>query len=171
MNRRSIDPTIRTGHDAAVTEHEISEAFRHAMARLASGVTILAVRDEDETIGMTASAVTSVSVDPPLILVCVGLNAAILPSLKEVGRFTVNLLGEGAQAEGWRFSQQMPSDDSMFEQDDAVLRNSIASLACVLHAVHPGGDHEIVVGRVERVVIGPEQPPLVYHDRRYRKLA
>lgn len=171
MTRRAINPTIRTGNEAAGTEQEISDAFREAMARLAGGVTILAVRDEDETIGMTASAVTSVSIDPPLILVCVGLNAAILPFIKDVGRFTVNLLGEEAQAEAWRFAQQMPSDDSMFEQDDAVLKNSIASVICVLHAVHPGGDHEIVVGRVERVVIGPQQPPLVYHGRRYRKLA
>jgi flavin reductase (NADH) len=52
-----------------------------------------------------------------------------------------------------------------------VLRGALATLVCSLWAAHPGGDHRIVVGRVERVVFGPDTPPLLYHRRSYRPLA
>lgn len=82
----------------------------------------------------------------------------------------MNLLGESGRAAASRFSQQMPDDPSLFEPGDPILRGSIASLVCGLEAVHDGGDHRIMVGRAERVVIGPDERPLVYHERGYGSL-
>lgn len=168
MSRRPIIAGIQSS--PAPPDAAAGELLREAMSRWASGVAVLAVRDEDEVVGLTATAFTSVSADPPLVLVCVGEQSAVLPFLLDRERFTMNILGERGRAAASRFSQQMPDDPSLFEPGDPVLRGSITSLVCELHAVHPGGDHRIVVGRVERVVIGPDEPPLLYRAREYRVL-
>lgn len=171
MSRRPIIVGIRSNEDGDAGEPEISSRFREAMSRFPAGVTVVAVRDEDEVAAITVSAFTSVSVDPPLVLVCLGLNASVLPYVSEIRRFTVNILGEsGRTAASW-FSQQTPEDASRFTDGDPVLRGAVATFVCSLEAMHPGGDHRIVVGRVERVVEGDDEPPLIYHAREYRGLA
>jgi flavin reductase (NADH) len=168
MSRRPIIAGIQSSAEA--TDDRSGELFREAMSRWASGVAVLAVRDEEEVVGLTVTTFTSLSMDPPLVLVSVGEQAAALPFLLDRERFTINILGESGRAAASRFSQQMPDDPSLFEAGDPVLRGAIASLVCELDAVHPGGDHRIVVGRVERVVIGPDDSPLLYHAREYRSL-
>lgn len=170
MSPRPIIPGISASADGQDGDHGAGAPLRRAMARWASGVAVLAIRDEDEVVGLTVTAFTSVSLDPPMVLVCVGEQSAALPYIQEQARFTVNLLGESARAAASRFSQQMPDEPSLFEEGDPVLRGSIASLVCRLEAVHPGGDHRIVVARVERVVFGPDERPLIYHERGYRSL-
>lgn len=169
MSRRPIIAGVRTGDEES--EDEPRRRFREAMARFPTGVSVVAVRDEDEVAALTVSAFASVSLDPPLVLVCLGLDAAVLPFLEESGEFTVNFLAADARDAASRFSQRMPEDPSWFAPGTAVLRDALASVVCTLEAVHPGGDHRIVVGRVERVELGTERPPLVYHARGYRKLA
>lgn len=171
MTPRPIIPGISAVPGADPGEGELAGAFRRAMSRWPSGVAVLAVRDEDEVVGLTVSAFTSVSLDPPLVLACVGEQSAALPYVEAQGRFTIGLLGESGRAAASRFSQQMPDDPSLFEAGDPVLRGAVASFVCRVDAVHPGGDHRIVVGRVERVVLGPDEPPLVHHAREYRTLA
>lgn len=150
---------------------ELREQFRDAMSRWPSGVAVVAVRDEDEVVGLTVSAFTSASLDPPLALVCIGRNAAILPYLEEVRRFTVNVLPDGARAIASRFSQQMPEDPSLFTSGDPLLHGSVTSIVCSVAAVHPAGDHRIFVGAVERVEPGLDESPLVHHRREYRSLS
>lgn len=169
MSRRPIIAGIRPRADAP--DEQPHAPFREAMSRWASGVAVLAVRDEDEIVGLTVTAFTSVSLDPPLLLVCVAEQAAVLPFLVEQERFTVSVLGENGRGAASRFSQQMPDEPSLFEQGDPVLIGAVASFVCRLDALHPGGDHKIVVGRVERVVIGPNEPPLLYRGREYRTLS
>lgn len=172
MSRRPIIPGIDASPDESRDANGggTGTMLRQAMSRWSSGVVVLAVRDEDEVVGLTATSFTSVSLDPPLVLVCVSEQSAVLPYVREQARFTVNLLGSGDRGIASRFAQQMPDDPSLFEEGDPVLVRSIASLVCRLEAVHPGGDHRIVVGRVERVVLGRDEPPLLYHDREYRML-
>lgn len=169
MSRRPIIAGVRASADAP--DEQAGALFREAMSRWASGVAVLAVRDEDEIVGLTVTAFTSVSLDPPLLLVCVGEQAAVLPFVIEQERFTLNVLSENSRGAASRFSQQMPDDPSLFDQGDPVLIGAVASFVCRLDAVHPGGDHRIVVGRVERVVIGPDEPPLLYLAREYRTLS
>lgn len=171
MTRRPIIPAIASSTPEPGVGEGLDVLFRQAMSRWASGVTVLAVRDEREVVGLTATAFTSLSLDPPLVLACVGEQSAVLPYLEEQERFTVNLLGEGDRAAASRFAQQMPDDPSLFESGDPVLRSSIASFVCALEAIHSGGDHRIVVGRVERIVMGHDEPPLLYHAREYRTLS
>lgn len=169
MSRRPIIAGIQASADRP--DERAGELFREAMSRWTSGVAVLAVRDEAEIVGLTVTAFTSVSVDPPLLLVCVGEQAAVLPFLLDQERFTVSILGEGGRGAASRFSQQMPDDPSLFEEGDPVLAGAVAGFVCRIHAIHPGGDHRIVVGRVEHVVIGPDEPPLLYRGREYRTLS
>lgn len=171
MSRRPIVAEIRSGDRGDDAEPAITPEFREAMSRYASGVTVVAVRDEDEVAALTVTAFTSVSADPPLVAVCIGLNAAILPYIDEIGRFTVNILGEGGRGAASWFSQQAPEDRTRFTPGDPVLHGAVTSLVCAVEAVHPGGDHGIVLGRVERVVQGEDDAPLVHYRREYRGLA
>ncbi|MBD0319975.1 MAG: flavin reductase [Gemmatimonadetes bacterium] len=148
------------------------DPVREAFARWASGVTILAVDDEGEALAMVASAFTPLSLDPPLALVCLRADAAILPDLEDVGRFTLSLLAEGQRRLASSLVSGNPVPADAFDHTpDPVLRGALATLVCAVHALHPGGDHRIVVGRVERVVPGPAGAPLLYHAREYRTLA
>jgi flavin reductase (NADH) len=163
---RPIIAGIRSGPASA------ADPVRDAFARWASGVTVLAVDDDGDLLAMVASAFTPLSLDPPLALVCVRADAAILPSLEDVGRFTLNLLAEGQRRLASSLVSGNPVPADVFDRaPDPVLRGSLASLVCTVHELLPGGDHRIVVGRVERVAAGPAAPPLLYHGREYRSLA
>jgi flavin reductase (NADH) len=108
---------------------------------------------------------------PPLVLVCIDEHGHILPSLLAERRFTVSLLAETQKRLAAGFAEKLPSADDPFAEGDPVLHGSLSALVCTLWEAYPGGDHRIVVGRVERVVPGDEEAPLLYHRRRYRGLA
>lgn len=170
MSPRPIQPTILTRPGDADDDAPLRDAFRDALSRWASGVAVVAVRDDGEVIAMTVSAFTSVSMRPPLVLVCIDEQGHLLPSLLDAGRFTVSLLGEGQKRLAAFFAEKLPSADDPFTGDDPVLPGSLSALVCTVWEAYPGGDHRIVVGRVERVVPGDEDAPLLYHRRRYRGL-
>lgn len=171
MSRRPIQASIRTHAPDEAGEGVSAEDFREAMSLWASGVAILAVSDGDEVEAITASAVTSLSVRPPLVLVCVGNNAGILPMIHEQQRFTLSLLAEGDRRLASDVALRVPPDPSrMPREGDPVLAGALASFVCRLWQTHPGGDHQIVIGEVERVEIEPDAAPLVYFGREYRGL-
>lgn len=174
MSPRPIVPTIRTGagEPGADDDPALAADFREALSLWPSGVAVVAVRDEDEVVALTVSAFASVSLRPPLVLVCVGEHAGILPSLEDAGRFTVSLLAGGQKRVAADLAEKLPPGAELFAGDagDPVLVGALATLVCSLWEAYPGGDHRIVVGRVERVVFGPEAPPLLYHRRSYREL-
>ena len=168
MTRRPIQATIRgTGGGWNDDDGGVRDAF----ARWPAGVALLAVRDEDDELEvLTVSAVTPVSVDPPLLLVCVGVHAGILPMLRDAGRFTVNVLAEDDRRAAAIAAERMPPDASRFADGDPVMAGAVASFVCALDAEHEGGDHAILVGRIEHVALGPDAPPLVHAARAYRGL-
>jgi flavin reductase (DIM6/NTAB) family NADH-FMN oxidoreductase RutF len=152
-----------------------NQLFRAAMGRLVTGVTVLAARDPDGTlIGMTASAVTSLSLDPPMLLVCVGHAAAAHPALTRGDRFSVNVLGTEQQELSRRFATR---DLQRFEgiACDVTpsglpwLRGALACLECRRDAVHEGGDHSIVTGVIEWAKVGGGDP-LLYYLGGYRRI-
>jgi flavin reductase (NADH) len=171
MSPRPIQPTIFSRaddpEDAGAT---LRDELRDALSRWASGVAVVAVRDDDEVIAMTVSAFTSVSMYPPLVLVCIDEQGHLLPSLLEAGRFTVSLLAQGQKRLAAFFAEKLPSADDPFADGDPVLPGSLAALVCTVWEAYPGGDHRIVVGRVERVFPGDADAPLLYHRRQYRAL-
>jgi flavin reductase (NADH) len=168
---RPIQATIRTRDDepggGAVTAAE----FREAVAQWASGVAVLAARDEDEVEAITLTAFAPLSATPPLVLACVGNDAAVLYVLEDAGRFTVNLLAADDRRAASAFAQRMPIEPARFEDGDPVLKGALVSLVCRVAETHAGGDHRIVVGQVERVVTGDAADPLLYYHREYRALS
>ena len=131
------------------------EKFRRVMGHFATGVTVVTARDrDDEPVGLTVNALTSVSLDPLLILVCLHNQAGPHDPLLESGLFAVNILTDAQADLALRFSSGETT--GRFRGLDVVdapsgsplLRDALGWLECAVHAVHPGGDHSIVVGRV-----------------------
>lgn len=169
---RPIQASIRAHGDDPGGEGAVSPAaYREAMAYWASGVAVLAARDDDHVEAITVAAFSPLSADPPLVLVCVGNDAAVLYVMEEAGRFTLSILAADDRRAASAFAQRMPPEPSRFDEGDPVLRGALVSLVCRLAETHPGGDHRIVVGQVERVVTGTEADPLLYFNREYRTLA
>jgi len=99
------------------------------------------------------------------------VNAAVLPFLEVGARFAVSILAEGQRRVASLFADAAPlGRAAVAAEGDPVVEGALAALACTVQAVHPGGDHRIVVGAVERVVLGPAGSPLLYYDRDYRRL-
>jgi flavin reductase (DIM6/NTAB) family NADH-FMN oxidoreductase RutF len=154
-----------------------STLFREAMSRFASGVTVVTTRRGQERFGLTASSFVSVSVDPPLVLVCVARALLAHAVIEETRAFAVNILGVHQLEAGLRFAGLKPEFPDRFEgfewttgaSGSPLLKDSIASLDCRLHATHPGGDHTIFVGEVLQALISRAEAPLLYHRRLWHR--
>lgn len=161
-------PEFREGSDA--------RTFRDALGCFATGVTIVtAMGDDGLPIGLTANSFTSVSLDPPLLLVCIANNAGSAAVLESAERFAVNVLQIGQQPTSNRFASKAedrfgatPWEVGEFETP--VLTGSLASFECARHAVHEGGDHFVLIGRVLKARFEPRRDPLLYFRGKYRRL-
>lgn len=130
--------------------------FRQVMRTFPTGVTVVAARDgEGLPVGLTVNAFTSVSLDPPMVLICIDRRSSSHDVLVERGTFTVNVLASGQEALAERFAAD-PADGRFAgvawregPNGAPVLDGTAAWLACALEAVHAGGDHSILVARVE----------------------
>jgi flavin reductase (DIM6/NTAB) family NADH-FMN oxidoreductase RutF len=144
--------------------------FRQAMGHFATGVTVVtSVDEEGDPVGTTASAVSSLSLDPPLVLVCFDLGSLTLRAIRGHGAFAVNVLSAPQQqlsadfarrglAAAWDGVRHRPGPTGS-PRLDGVL----AVLECTVENSLPGGDHEIVVGRVHDVEVAyGEAAPLLY---------
>lgn len=150
--------------------------FRRVLGHFATGVTVITTSDADgRPAGLTASAFTSVSLDPPLILVCVDHKSQSFPALVDRRRFAVNILGQGQEAISRRFASTRLDkfDEVSYRVSDLglpLLDACLAQLECVTVSTYPEGDHTIFVGRVERVAIGAGEP-LLYYCGKYDRLS
>jgi flavin reductase (DIM6/NTAB) family NADH-FMN oxidoreductase RutF len=146
--------------------------FRAALSRFASGVTVVTVRDADGVDhGMTVSAFTSLSLDPPLVLACLDRVATVLPHLLAAERFGVSILAEGQDVISARFAEQgVVRFDGVAVSRAAggpvLIDGAVAHLVCRRVAEFPGGDHVIVVGAIESARALGERP-LLYAMRQY----
>lgn len=161
-------PRIEVGRGgAAAPESEL----REALARWTSGVAVLAVRRDDLVQGMTVTAFLGVSLAPPLVAVAVGEHAPVATLLEEGTHFAVSFLGSGQRRWANIFADTFAVDRSGFPaQGQPVLEGAPAALVCRVEAVLEAGDHQLVLGLVERVELGPDRPPLIYYDRQYQGL-
>jgi flavin reductase (NADH) len=151
------------------TQPTLTDLFKSALARWASGVTVVAAEAEGERRGMTASSFSSVSLEPPLVLVCVDENANLLGLLERGERFAINILAEGQQAVSNHFAGR-PDAGLEALNPDLSIEGALATLYCSKWRLYPGGDHRIVVGRVEAIKLGRAEKPLLYWNRAYRSL-
>jgi len=158
-------PEFRAGSDA--------RTFRDALGCFATGVTVVTAIDPDGLpIGLTANSFTSVSLDPPLLLVCIANNAGSAPILREADRFAVNVLQQPTSnrfaGKGEDRFANTPWEVGEF--GTPVLTGSLSSFECESQDIHDGGDHFILVGRVLKAIFEPRRDPLLYFRGKYRKL-
>lgn len=154
------------------------ETFRRTLSRLAGGVTVVAARRPDGTpSGLTATSVCSVSLEPPLVLVCLERETRTHDVVDTAGCYVVNLLHEGQEALARRFAGD--SDDKFVGIGHEiglvgapVLDDSLGYLECEVVRTVPAGDHTIFVGRVRRADPGEREglEPLVYYRADYHVL-
>ncbi len=163
---------------AANEFHAGSDArtLRDALGCFATGVTIVTACDESgQPIGLTANSFTSVSLDPPLLLVCIANNAGSAPILRNASHFAVNVLQIGHQPASNRFAGR--GEDRFAatpwtpgEAGVPLIDGALSSFECRRYAVHDGGDHFILVGEVVRAQFEPRRDPLLYFRGKYRRL-
>ena len=164
----SSSSEYRTGSDP--------RTLRDALGCFATGVTVVTCRDADgQPFGLTANSFTSVSLDPPLLLVCVHKHAACSGALTAADHFAVNVLQAGQQPASIRFSTRQEdrfglNDWSPGEFGAPVLTESLGVFECARHAVHDGGDHLILIGKVLKASFDSTLDPLLFFRGRYRRL-
>ncbi len=152
-----------------------SQLFRAVMGRFATGITVVTTDKEDRNVhAMTANAFTSVSLDPPLVLVSVAKTAAMHGYLHATGRFGISFLDSGQSEVSNHFAGR--PDERVGESvtynrlaDIPVLEHSLARIACRRWAVYDGGDHTLFVGEVIDLQ-ADEGEPLLYFRGRYGTL-
>lgn len=159
--------------EPAITPRE----FRNTIGLFATGVTVIAVvHDDDELHAMTANAVTSLSLDPPLVIFCLAKRARMVDELKRANGFAINILREDQKPlsdyfAGRRRGPQPPPFRFVAWQGGPRLEGCIAAVGCQLEECVEGGDHIIVVGRVVSLYQAPEpRRPLLFFAGTYRHL-
>lgn len=172
---RPVDPTVDPGRGGgeAAGPGVGPEAFRDALARWASGVTLVAVRDADQVHATTVSAFASVSAEPPLVLVSLGPGAQVLPFLESGSAFAVSVLAEDQRRLAAVFADAFPVGPRPFPAEGPPLvAGALAGLVCRVRDVHEAGDHRLVVALVEEVKLegAGGARPLLYWGREYRAL-
>lgn len=153
-----------------------ADGFKQAMRRWASGVTILTSRAGEEIHGMTVSAFSSVSADPPLVLVCANATSTTHAVIHAGGVFAVNVLAAGQDQLSTRFA--FTDAASRFEgvpfrygrTGAPLLEGCIAQLECRVRSAHLEGTHSIYIGDVLETWVSDGEP-LLYFDGAYRRLA
>lgn len=156
-------------------EAAIAGRMRSAMARFPTGVTVITALTGDGPAGLSANAVTSLSLDPPLMLACVDRGSRTLRAVEQAGRFGVNVLRGDAAALAVGFASKAPTaekwlDVGWTEADGIpVLDDAIVWIGCELRDVISGGDHVIVTGAVLDA-IERDGDPLLFHRGEYAPL-
>ena len=143
------------------------DAFRAVLGRFASGVTIVTVRAAGGgDHGMTVSAFSSVSLVPPLIMVCIGDDSSLRPVIADATNFGVSILAANQEPLSRRFAAHGERFDGVGftrgENGIALIDGALAFMECRVVARHPAGDHTIVVGEVEAASVGDDRPLLYY---------
>ncbi len=149
--------------------------FRELLGHFATGVTVLTLTNpEGQPLGMTANSLSSVSLSPPLISVCVDREAEMHPVILQASEFVVNVLASDQEALARRFSDKHEDrfDGVGYRLSAAgmvLLDGALAHLVCSRKATYPGGDHTIVLGRVVGGTTH-EGRPLLYYRGGYAAL-
>jgi flavin reductase (DIM6/NTAB) family NADH-FMN oxidoreductase RutF len=153
-----------------VTAADVNPAlFRQLLGRFATGVTVLTTRDpEGRPVGMTASSLAAVSLNPPLVSVCVDFTADMHRALSASGTFVINVLASDQEEISRRFAELPPEErfQGIAWRETAagmvLLAGALAHIECERYADFPLGDHTLFVGRVTGGTVGDGEPLLYY---------
>ncbi len=161
-----------------------SDTFRRVMGHFATGVSVVTTSettpDGEGPAGITVNALSSVSLDPPLLTVALDRRRRITPVIRTAGRFAVNILGESQQwlSDCFAGAPVVPDREAFCgaawrpgETGLPILDGVIASLECAIVGIHPVGDHDLFIGRVVALASDEAHPmPLLYYRRRYLRI-
>ena len=150
------------------------DAFRAVLGRFASGVTIVTVLGANgRDYGMTVSAFSSVSLEPPLVMVCIGEEASLKPMIAQATHYGVSILASDQEPLSRRFAAHGERFDGIGftrgENGMALIDGALAFMECRIVARHSAGDHTIVIGEVEAASV-EDARPLLYYRGGYAQL-
>ena len=158
----------------STTEQRIDASLmRRTLGRFTTGVTVVTTAREGDVHAMTANAFTSVSLDPPLVLVSVDHRTRMHRLLPGTRRYGVSVLSCEQERVAWHFAGRPLRDaGELFEWtgDVPFVRGAIAQVGCSLHAEHEAGDHTLYLGRVEHLHSRPGEP-LIFHAGAFGRLS
>lgn len=151
------------------------EVLRAAFAAFPSGVTAVAALRDGKPVGMSASSFTSVSLDPPLVSVCVALTSTTWPQLLPAPRLGLSVLAEEQGVVARTLAKQNIDRfaDVSWEQSEegaVFIHSSVLWLDTTLYGVVPAGDHQIALLQVEKIWSYPDLAPLIFHGSKFRQL-
>jgi flavin reductase (DIM6/NTAB) family NADH-FMN oxidoreductase RutF/pimeloyl-ACP methyl ester carboxylesterase len=153
-----------------------SRTLRDAMGCFATGITVVTTLDEAKTpIGLTVNSFSSVSLDPPLVSVCLDNHAGSLDVFRAAQSFAINVLHTGQQSISNLFASKGVDrfagvDWSTWERNVPIIEGSLASFECIKKDMIIQGDHSIFIGEVVRAKFEPHRDPLLYFGGKYRRL-
>jgi 3-hydroxy-9,10-secoandrosta-1,3,5(10)-triene-9,17-dione monooxygenase reductase component len=161
--------TSAVSSPAAPDKHEL----RHIMGHYATGASIVTAMWEGEPHGLAVNSLTSVSLDPPLVAFCPARASFTWARMRRTGWFGVNVLGRRHERFATRATPAGADRFAGLHWEPGpggvpLLADALAALACEIVAVHPAGDHWIVVGRVEEIRVAPAEDPLVFFAGAFR---
>jgi 3-hydroxy-9,10-secoandrosta-1,3,5(10)-triene-9,17-dione monooxygenase reductase component len=168
------------GTGSKTIDGEVSlQEFRQILGRFATGITVLTAVGGEEVHATTANSFTSVSLDPPLVLVCIAKDGRFESMVRASGRYCVNVLGEQHEEISNRFARKRNGDLGDFADISSettatghpILGDCLAHLECSVQKVVDGGDHTIFIGRVDAATQAAEDTgPLIFFRGQYRWL-
>jgi flavin reductase (DIM6/NTAB) family NADH-FMN oxidoreductase RutF len=166
---------IETGAEPVMWDTAAKECMRRAMACFATGVAVVTAAHEGELHGMTVNSLTSVSLEPPLLLVCLMTHARTTAAIRAAGRFNVSILDCAGAKVCRRFAEQGADHYSQVEHEldpngVPVMAGSLVNLRCDVVAAHPHSDHLVVVGAVQSIRESEPAEPLVYFGGGFHRL-
>jgi flavin reductase (DIM6/NTAB) family NADH-FMN oxidoreductase RutF len=152
------------------------DELRSAMRRFATGIAVVTFVADEQRKGLTVGSLVSLSLEPPLLGISIGLDSARHEPLRDAGRFAVSILAGDQEAVAQHFARSgippvalwrgIPLRDS--EHPEPLIDGAVAWLGCATRAEHWAGDHTIFVGEVEWIELGRDAPALVYYHGGYK---
>lgn len=154
-----------------------SRSFRQLMGCFATGITVVTALDpQGKPIGLTVNSLTSVSLNPLLVLFCIDKKAQVYPIFKQSKSFAINMLSENQQDVSQHFAdfRHHPKPPKLWDkpqQGCPILRQTLGWMVCRKKAVYKGGDHDIFMGEVTKLYKrSGQKDPLLYFHGRYRRI-
>lgn len=164
----------------SATQAVDSDVFRQVMGHFVTGVTVVSAFDDGQPFGITVNALSSVSLDPPLVMVALDRRRFLTPIVRAAGRYAVNILSEDQQALSDCFAGApvLPGRDAFCgaawhpgESGLPLVDGAIATLECTVVETFSAGDHDLFIGRVDTLANEQDHPmPLLYYRRRYLRI-
>lgn len=155
-----------------------SQLFRQVLGRFSTGVTIVTTKNETGIHGLTVNAFTSVSLEPPLVLICILKMGVSHSFISGSDYFVVNILSEEQRELALQFADPMLDSESRFEnvalektgQGIPILKDTLGHLQCRIVNQFEGGDHTIFLGEVEQAGFAEDKRPLIFYEGQFHHL-